>query len=91
MPERYQREIEEILRQTGDASSSISKSGKNKLNPVSRIGLYLRKITSLLSGRIWVTSILLLFSSIFVSAAVPGILGPLLWLGLILFLCVYFP
>lgn len=92
MSERYQREIEEILQQVGEATPTKEprKAGKNSLlSPIFRIGRSIGNLIYLSSRRLMTIGIALLLSAIFVSIIFPGLLGPLVWLGLIIFILVY--
>ena len=92
MSERYQREIEEILQQVGESTPKKEprKAEKNSLlAPFSRIGRGIGNLIYLRSGRLMTIGIALLLSAILVSAIFPGLLGPFVWLGLILFILVY--
>jgi hypothetical protein len=92
MPERYQREIEEILQHVGESTPTKEprKDEKNSLlTPLFRIGRGIGNHIYLSSGRLMTIGIALLLSAILVSAMFPGFLGPFVWLGLILFILVY--
>ena len=93
MPERYKREIEEILRQAGEVSSS----GRGQ-RPRSGIAsaLWRQAIDSLggkgwsiTPGRVMLTAICLLLSAAIVQFFAPGLVGLLFWAGLILFIVGY--
>jgi len=92
MSERYQREIEEILQEVGE-STPTTESRKTEsdslLAPLSRIGRSVGNLVYLSSGRLMTICIVLLVSAIFVSVIFPGLLGPIVWLGLIVFILVY--
>ena len=92
MSERYQREIEEILQQVGESTPTKEpgKAEKNSLLALfSRIGNGIGSVIYLSSRRLMTIGIALLLSAILVSAIFPGLLGPFVWLGLILFILVY--
>ena len=92
MSERYQREIEEILQQVGESTHTKEpdKAKKNSLLALfSRIGNGIGSVIYLSSRRLMTIGIALLLSAILVSAILPGLLGPFVWLGLILFILVY--
>lgn len=92
MSERYQREIEEILQQVGDSTPTKESAEAKKsslLAPFARIGRGIGNRIYLRSGRIMTIGIVLLLSAILVSAIFPGLLGPFVWLGLILFILIY--
>ena len=92
MSERYQREIEEILQQVGESTHTKEpdKAKKNSLLALfSRIGNGIGSVIYLSSRRLMTIGIALLLSAILVSAIFPGLLGPIVWLGLIVFILVY--
>jgi hypothetical protein len=92
MSERYQREIEEILQQVGESTPTKEpgKAEKNSmLAPFSRVGRGIGNLIYLSSRRLVTIGIALLVSAILVSVIFPGLLGPIVWLGLILFILVY--
>ena len=92
MSERYQREIEEILQQVGESTPTKEpgKAEKNSmLAPFSRVGRGIGDLIYLSSRRLVTIGIALLLSAIFVSVIFPGLLGPIVWLGLIVFILVY--
>ena len=90
MPERYQREIEDILRQAGDLGAGKGKGGPARSFPRLvwlHIAQSLRgKPWSFSPGRVMLTAAMLLLSALVFSAMVPGIAGPLAWAGLVLFI-----
>lgn len=91
MSQKYQREIEEILKQTGGPEPS----GRGPRRGIWRlIWLYLSqslggKRWSLSPGRIMLIGVSLLVSALVVRAMVPGLVGPLAWAGLLLFIIGY--
>lgn len=92
MSERYQREIEEILQQVGESTppKEPQKAPKNSLlGSLLRTGRGIANHLYLSSRRLTTIGILLLLSAILVSATFPGLLGPFVWVGLILFILVY--
>ena len=111
MPERYQREIEEILQQVGESASVVeckqvekssisaqmSHSGVERkqaekgymLAQISNLGSSIGNLIYLSSGRLMTIGIVLLLTAMVVSIMFPGLLGPLVWLVLILFILVY--
>ena len=92
MSERYQREIEEILGQVGDPKPE-NKPKRGRTNPIlalfSRVGRAVGDRVYLNPGRLMFTALALLLSAILVSAIVPGLIGPIVWVGLILFIMAY--
>ena len=92
MSERYQREIEEILNQAGE---SVPADGSKKDRGVPLIPPFFRKgrgtggRVRFSSGRLMFIGLALLLSAILVSAMFPGLLGPIVWLSLIMFILGY--
>ena len=92
MAERYKKEIEEILQQAGDLGSGGPRGAKPNflrlvwLQLVQSLG---GKTWSLRPGRVMLVAVVLLLSALLVRPAVPGIVGPLAWGGLILFIVGY--
>jgi hypothetical protein len=93
MSNRYQREIEEILQQAGELGDGKGQRG-------GRRGLFglLRgyvaqsiggKTWSITPGRVMLVAVALLLSALIMTAAVPGMVGPLAWAGLLLFIVGY--
>ena len=95
MPDRYRREIEEILRQAGDLEPSDL--GKGPRQSVWRLALLYVKQS--LGGKGWSLSpgrVMLIAVSLFLAALVframvplPGLVQPLAWAGLLLFIVGY--
>ena len=93
MPERYQREIEDILRQAGDLGSGQGNGGSSRSFP----RLVWRHLVQSLSGKPWsispgrvmLTAVVLLLSALIMGALVPGMAGPVAWAGLVLFIVGY--
>ncbi|MBF8267957.1 MAG: hypothetical protein HW388_1465 [Dehalococcoidia bacterium] len=92
MSQRYQREIEEILRQAGESTSSKG-PGRTRGHPflarLSRLGRAIGGRIYLNPGRLLFTGVALLLSAVLVSALIPGMAGPVVWAGLILFILAY--
>ena len=93
MSNRYQREIEEILRQAGELGSAKRSPGQGgsiwklvRLHLVESLG---GRTWSLSPGRVMLAAVALLLSALIVRAAVPGLVGPLAWAGLVLFIVGY--
>ena len=93
MPERYKREIEEILRQAGEVSSGGR--GQRPRGGIPRV-LWRQLIDSLggkgwsiTPGRVMLAAVCLLLSAAIVRAFAPGFVGLLFWAGLILFIVGY--
>ncbi|MQF48392.1 hypothetical protein FIM08_00585 [SAR202 cluster bacterium AC-647-N09_OGT_505m] len=92
MPERYQREIEEILQQVGESASGVEPKQAEKGSILTQIPHLVSRIGNLIyvsSGRLMTIGIVLLLTAMVVSIMFPGLLGPLVWLVLILFILVY--
>ncbi len=92
MSERYQREIEEILRQAGEHTPTKEPEMPRKRSPSSVFGGIGRGVAGLVyrsSSRLLVIGAVLLLLAILVSVILPGFLGPFVWLGLILFILIY--
>ncbi len=89
MSERYQREIEEILEEAGDLVPARSRFGFWRLIRA-YIGQSLRrKRWSLSPGRVMLIAVSLLLAALVLRGALPGIVGPLAWAGLLLFIVGY--
>ena len=92
MSERYQREIEEILRQAGEHTPTKEPARAHRRPPSSALRGIGRGVANLIyhsSSRLLVIGAALLLLAILVSVISPGFLGPFVWLGLILFVLVY--
>ena len=92
MSERYQREIEEILSQAGESAPADRPKGSRGIPPIPpffRTGRGVGNRAFLTSGRLMFIGVILLLSAILVSATFPGLLGPIVWLGLIAFILGY--
>ena len=92
MSERYQREIEEILQEVGESTPTTEPGkveGNSLLAPIFRIGRSIGNLVFLSSRRLMTIGIALLVAAILSSIIFPGLLGPIVWLGLILFILVY--
>ena len=90
--ERYEDEIEEILGRLETSSKGTVSSGRIRaLSDYLRVSvLAVYNLVNRRAGSFVVISICILLSAIIISAMVPGILGPLLLLGVILVLMTYF-
>ena len=92
MSERYQREIEEILQQVGESTPTKEprKPERNSLlAPISRVARSIGNLIYESSQRLMTIGIALLILAILASVIFPGLLGPIVWLGLIIFILVY--
>ena len=93
MPKRYQEEIEEILQQAGELRSGGGRRGPTKGFP-SLVWRYVAKSIggktwSITPGRVMLVAIALLLSALVMQGAGPGIVAPLAWAGLLLFIVGY--
>ena len=91
--QRYQREIEDILRQAGELGSGGRRRGPRG-GFLRLVWRYIReaiggKNWSITPGRVMLVAVSLLLSALIVQAAIPGLVGPLAWGGLILFIVGY--
>ena len=94
MSDRYEREIEEILRQAGELGTGGRSRGGSRgllrLAWLSVAGAVGGKTWSLRPGRVMLAGVVLLLSALIVGSAAPGSLVPLLgWGGLILLIVGY--
>ncbi len=95
MSERYQREIEEILQEAGDLEpSGVSVGTKPGFWALARsyLGQSLGgKRWSLSPGRVMLVAVSLLLAALVLRSALPGVgvVGPLAWAGLLLFIVGY--
>ena len=93
MSQRYQEEIEEILKQAGELDPSGG--GKKPRESIWRlIWLYVcqslgGKRLSFSAGRVMLVAVCLLLSALIIRAVVPGLVAPFAWAGLLLFLVGY--
>ena len=88
MPQRYQKEIEDILEQSGKLRRVDGGAGSRI--PFRRlVWLWLSRLARgrrwPQPGRLMLIAVCLLLSALLVRAVVPGIAGPLAWAGLLLF------
>ncbi len=93
MSDKYKREIEEILKQAGD----IVSPEKRRQPKIGLWRLIWRNITRSLGGKLWsfspgrimlIAVVLFLLSMVFRATGL-GIVGPLAWAGLLLFIIGY--
>lgn len=93
MPERYQREIEDILQQAGDLGSGNGKGGPSRSFPrlvwLQLVRSLSGKPWSISPGRVMLTAVVLLLSALLMGALVPGLASPVAWAGLVLFIVGY--
>lgn len=93
MSNRYQREIEEILQQAGELGNGQGNRGGRE----GLLGLLRRYIVQSIGGKTWsitpgrvmLVAIVLLLSALIMTFSVPGMVGPLAWAGLLLFIVGY--
>ena len=89
MSERYQREIEEILEEAGDLVPARPRFGFWRLIRA-YIGQSLRgRRWPLSPGRVMLIAVSLLLAALVLRGALPGLVGPLAWAGLLLFIVGY--
>ena len=93
MQKRYQREIEEILKQAGDFKGP-GRDKRPRIGLLRLTWLYLvrslgGKGLSLSPGRIVLLAVSLLLSALIFKAIAPGLVGPLAFAGLLLFIVGY--
>ena len=93
MSNRYQQEIEEILKQAGGFESS-DRYRRPRQNFWRLLWVYLGqslggKAWSISPGRIMLIAGSLLLTALIVRAIVPGLVAPLAWAGLLLFIVGY--
>ena len=93
MPERYKREIEEILRQAGElgtgTSTERSRPGFLRLVRLHATNSLGGKTWSISPGRVMLLAIALLLSSLIVRPFLGGLTPLLAWGGLLLFIVGY--
>ncbi|MDP6064192.1 MAG: hypothetical protein QGI49_05310 [SAR202 cluster bacterium] len=93
MSNRYQREIEEILQQAGELGNGQGNRGGRE----GLFGLLRRYIAQSIGGKTWsitpgrvmLVAMVLLLSALIMTSSVPGMVGPLAWAGLLLFIVGY--
>ena len=93
MSERYQREIEEILEEAGDLVPAKPRLGARP-GFWRLIRAYIAQSLrgnrwSLSPGRVMLIAVSLLLAALVLRGALPGIVGPLAWAGLLLFIVGY--
>ncbi len=94
MPERYKREIEEILKQVGEIASPPKERKPQKPSVWQLIWLYVKrslggKAWSFSPGRVLLIAIALLLTALVVRPFSGGLVAPLAWAGLLLFIIGY--
>ena len=93
MSNRYQREIEEILQQAGELGTGKGPRGGRR----GLFGLLRSYLAQTIGGRNWsvtpgrvmLVAVALLLSALIMTSAVPRMVGPLAWAGLLLFIVGY--
>ena len=93
VPEKYQEEIEEILKQAGGLVSS-SRPARTKTSLLRLVRQYISnslggRLWSLNPGRIMAVAVSLLLLALLFTRIVPGIGGPVALAGLLLFIVGY--
>lgn len=96
MPQKYQREIEEILQQAGDMGLADPPKRRQKLGFGRLAWEYFKQSIggsafSITPGRIMLGAVLILLAALVLNLATPGfgIVGILAWVGFILFIVGY--
>jgi hypothetical protein len=100
MGQRYQKEIEEILEQVNEAPPSNKRaagrgggSGGRPAQPDrpqnSGTPLFSWLPFRLTAGRLLLTGVVLLLGALVLRSAIPGVAGPLIWIGIGLFIASY--
>lgn len=96
MPQKYQKEIEEILQQAGDLGLSDPPKRREKLGFGRLAWEYFKQSIggsafSITPGRIMLGAVLILLAALVLNLATPGfgIVGILAWVGFILFIVGY--
>jgi len=94
MSERYKREIEEILKQAGEIGSPPKDRKPRKSGVWQLIWLYVKrslggKAWSFSPGRVMLIAISLLLAALMVRPFGGGLVAPLAWAGLLLFIIGY--
>ena len=93
MADRYQREIEEILQQAGELGpGKARRGGQRGLLALMRMHIAQSiggRTWSITPGRVMLVAVALLLSALIMTTSVPGIVGPLAWAGLLLFIVGY--
>ena len=96
MPQKYQREIEEILQQAGDMGLADPPKRRRKENFGRLAWEYVKQSLggsafSITPGRVMLGAVLILLAALVLNLATPGfgIVGILAWLGFILFIVGY--
>ena len=93
MSQRYKREIEEILKQAGELSPpEMIRRPRRKFR--SLIWLYVSqslggKNWSISPGRVMFAAVSLLLAALIFRAMIPGVVAPLAWAGLLMFIVGY--
>ena len=93
MSDKYKREIEEILKRTGYADEQIHTPNAKLRFPV-LIWLSVKqsltgKVWSFTPGRLMMLAISMLMSALLLNVFGLGIVGPIAWIGLVLFMTGY--
>ena len=99
MAQKYQREIEEILKQVndkGERGKDSSKSGGKRKPPSQqpqrgeeKLVPRRRSIRTPSPGQLLFAGIALVIAAFVLRSAIPGVFGPLVWVGIALFIVSY--
>lgn len=88
MPQRFQREIEEILQRSSQLPEG--NVARRRAGPLGFVPSSPRDVLRSISpGKILFASLALLLSALFVRSVAPGVVGLLLWTSLVLFIIAY--
>ena len=95
MPQRYQREIEEILQQAGDLGADEAPKRRPRMGFARLVWDYFKQsiggsALSITPGRVMLAAVLILLAALVLNVATPfGLVGLLAWIGFILFIVGY--
>lgn len=92
MPDYYQKEIEDILRKAEEDAPLPLPQSKQSLR--SLIWQYVRQSLSgsgwsITPGRLMLAAVSILLAALVLRFMLPGVVGPLAWVGLIIFIIAY--
>lgn len=94
MPQRYQREIEEILQQAGDLGADEAPKRRPRMGFARLVWDYFKQSIggsplSITPGRVMLAAVLILLAALVLNATSSSFVGLLAWLGFILFIVGY--
>ncbi len=92
MPEKYQREIEEILSNVQDLRSH--RANRERRGFLQACGVVLGRLVGgrnwrLSPGRIMLGSLAILLVALMLKSSMPGLVAPIVWTGIVLFILGY--